>query len=157
MQMGGALADVTVEGNRFYKTTDGILFTSSAAARSVQMRLVGNTFCNLNGGLHWEALPKGVLPHDVVVEKNLFAHTGKLAYVNNLRGAPPRLSPILLASKDNVRDSACAEAFPPFAAREVAFSLPADPDHDRSFLRYPKDSPLATKAGSPGVPPVDGP
>jgi eukaryotic-like serine/threonine-protein kinase len=151
--------DIDFSGNRFFKAVNGFLYNPKKVLPSPKLTLTvdSNTFCDLSGAaLDFATLPATQSRSRVIMKNNLFDNVPALARVV---GTPGNLAASLVLPSGNVRsaDRAAKEGNLPLAAQAITFpSLPTDPNDDRTFLRYPKDSPLA-KAGEDGRPVGAGP
>ncbi len=166
VELTGPDQDVEFRANRFFGADNGFVYKPGKFTHSLQMAIVSNTLCRLQAGLSFESLPQAANPVQesrLVLEKNLFTQTGVIAKAVASSGGEPlkngetlqSLAGQLIRSSGNVRDPASQEGNIIINASAVPFPpLPQDPSDSKSFLRYPKGSPLVEQ-GSPGVPPEE--
>jgi serine/threonine protein kinase len=161
--MAGPELDLEFAHNRFYGADCGIRFKEAKQISPVRVTLANNTFCNLKTALEFESLPlveEKPEENRIVLEKNLFAQTAVVAKVDKPLGKDRSAKGETLQSlasqlfqfcRGNVRDPSSQDGNIMFEILSVPFPpLPQDPNDDKKFLRYPKDSPLVDR-GSPGI------
>jgi serine/threonine protein kinase len=146
--------DVDFTANRFFNAGIAFRFNDRKAVPSpqVNMTIDGNTFCDIKQAALWFGrMPTG----KVIVKNNLFTQTANLAQVD---GNPDgTLTSVFPTPVGNVRSPDSKESNISLSAKEIKFdALPREPGNDKTFLRYPKDSPL-TKEGEGGKPVGAGP
>jgi eukaryotic-like serine/threonine-protein kinase len=150
----GPADNIEVAQNRIWNVANGVYLKKPATSdQSMRLTLTGNTFHTISkAALHFEAA--GALPSGknlVELAQNYFYDAGTLVYADD------KAAPAILAAKDNARGGKTNEGNPSLHARQVDVPLPSNPADDHHFLRYSRNSPLATAAnGSPiGAPPGD--
>jgi serine/threonine protein kinase len=162
VQLTGPAFDIEFRRNRFYGADCGINFKAGKQPSSIQVTLANNTFCQLKTALQFDALPRAEEnpeENQIVLERNLFAQTAVIATANKPSGKDPNAganlqllaSQLFQSARGNVRDPSSQDGNIVFEILSVPFApLPQDPNDDKKFLRYSKDSPLVER-GSPGV------
>jgi hypothetical protein len=161
--MAGPELDLEFAHNRFYGADCGIRFKEAKQISPLRVTLANNTFCNLKTALQFEILPlveEKPEENRIILEKNLFAQTAVVAKVDKPLGKDRSAKGETLQSlasqlfqfcRGNVRDPSSQDGNIMFEILSVPFPpLPQDPNDDKKFLRYPKDSPLVDR-GSPGI------
>ena len=149
----GPADNVEVVQNRIWNVASGIHIRKPVTSdQTVHLTFTSNTFHTISGAtIRFEsagAFPSGKNRLDLA--QNYFYDAGTLV------SADDKVAPGILAAKDNARGGKTSEGNPSLHAKQVEVPLPSNPADDH-FLRYNRNSPLATAAnGSPiGAPPVD--
>ena len=145
----GPLLNAEFARNRCFRAKTALQYTRS---HPLHAGFTGNTFCQLETLFALDRLPpaRPGEPVALTVRGNLIAQTPALVRFGE--PVPPELAARLFAAEDNVAAPDSAQqglAFQP--AQRLAVELGTDPENDRLFLSYPKDSPLA-RAGPGGGP-----
>jgi serine/threonine protein kinase len=166
VELKGPEQEVEFQGNRFFEAENGFAYRPGKISQPLQLTITHNTFCTLKTGLIFDSLPQAANPvgeSKIVLEKNLFSQTAALAKADTPLTPEQQKAGItfqslaaqLFQSTGNVRDPATQDGNLPLEAATVQFPpLPQNPNNERDFLRYPKNSPLVEKS-SPGVPPQE--
>jgi hypothetical protein len=84
----GPATEIDFKRNRFYNTVDGLLYKKAEPVAPLRLTLANNTFAAVEkAGLHFETAPARDRSR-VVLNGNLFAHTGTLAQIDDFRPEP---------------------------------------------------------------------
>jgi serine/threonine protein kinase len=89
VSLAGPSASLELQRNRIFNVTDGVVCRRGAPAPALGLALLNNTFCEVeNAGLRFEATPPE--GSRVVLNGNLFAHTGTLGQIDDFSPRPPQ-------------------------------------------------------------------
>jgi serine/threonine protein kinase len=88
VQLAGPVADVVFQQNRFARMTDGLRWKKAAPPPALRLTLAGNTFSELERGLHFEAPLSAAAVSGLRLERNLFLQTKKLAFTDGVPTEP---------------------------------------------------------------------
>jgi serine/threonine protein kinase len=87
----GAAEQIELTHNRIYNSIDGLLARKAASPVSFDVALNGNTFYAIEKvGIHLEAVPLAASSR-LLFTRNLFAHTGTLARIDNFSPQPSQV------------------------------------------------------------------
>lgn len=138
VRIAGPLQDIEIVNNRFGVWQNGLTFSSGMPSEAIcKLTLTSNTFFQFEHGIRCDvAMPKTV-KGDVVIRQNLFI-TGQTVS----QGSSDAI--VGLSARDNGRDQSTApgRAFD-IPTQVITGQLPIDPADDATYLKIPKESPIA--------------
>ena len=89
--IGGPVDGLEVEQCRFYRANDGLRYRRTGSRDPLRVRLICNTFVELQRGLHFETTPPSA-SSDLVVNNNIFAATTRVASLDKVTVEPARVA-----------------------------------------------------------------
>ena len=128
----GALLDVEVIGNRFYKLDSAIVMSRVAEGRPYKAQVNQNTIYESKIGFQFAGAGGGTM--SVTVNRNYFAKTAAIVDGPGVVG--------IGASENGQRESGPGNGPVPAQLLDAPQLPPPNPDDDATFLRFPGAGPL---------------
>ena len=90
LMVAGPVNGLEVEQCRFYLATDGLRYRRTETRDPLRVRLVNNTFSDLQRGIHFETTPPSATS-ELVATNNLFLSTTRMATLDRISVEPARV------------------------------------------------------------------